>query len=1016
MKKTFLAILSVAILTLCVCLAGCFLFKPDNPDNPDNPDGDKAVDLSTLTISISEASYVYDGKPHTPDVTLYRDKETLATLKNEQTHPDLTVEYRDNVEIGKATVTVTAKSGSKKFSGSIQTDFDVKPIGTISVSDFATLKAVLNSGVYSTVRLSNDVEIPQGERVEVSAITTLVVYELNLINRGELVNKGTIEIGSNYSGVGDLYDLTNYGKFVNDEGGRLVFKNRANVVNHGQFESVGDIRKSENNFQDNYIYTDSDLDFTVGFNIKIRLRNSVLSDAYSLEADKIPYNGSPIEIKLVKTDPNGTAVAVDAKEYSVAYSRENVSVGKITATVTADEHSSKLFGTRAFEFEITRAHLQTADKQTFLDALANANYGEITYTADNYIYVSELNVLPNVTVNMRNWNADKITLGSNAVLNVYDGDIGGVSTDSVANFNDNVINVYGKTLVYVNLTGSATINVKPQAELYFASNVAKPDVTINNEGGVYADFDLSFVSGRGEKIVRRQLTVDQIAVTNPEYTGKAISLKEKLSFEHSDIDRYNVDCFSADGQNAVYPLIERGDYLAELRFYDDNKYYTGNLRLNISVVKGKITVKDTAELQIAIKTDNYDRYLIETWTNRDAITIPFGNTVIADTVTNYGEITVRGALEITGGFTNGNVFYQSGSTVTVDEGATIRLNGDFYNCDENSILTLNPGATFENNGAVYLCDKDISEINGDKYVRVGLSANAQFVNVEQAVYGVDTEPDFDLRHGEVQLDLTRFTVAYSNCSWRTDGDKAVIKVTAKMDDRDYYGATTHNYAILGGKTYVSTDDELYSALNNLTWDKSLCNWAEIEITAKIELSANVAKGKPVFHVYRGTTLVVKYEIAYWANAYSKDDFDFANNGVINIYNGVKFDDVDVWKKNGSGYVNLFASAYKDFNSNQYALYDNITLTKDILWGYDDLYISATARGTTLNLNGFSLELRNHTLYLRATNGDLTIINGAINVSVYASVNVDGNAGNHVYLQNVTVEGTIADPKSLLVLQ
>ena len=108
----------------------------DNPggdtpggDNPggDNPGGDNpevGADISKATVTLSSTSYVYDGKPKLPSVTVKLDGKTLVL------NTDYIVSYKNNVQIGTAEVIVEGKgdyTGSKTVSFTIKKEADQNP-------------------------------------------------------------------------------------------------------------------------------------------------------------------------------------------------------------------------------------------------------------------------------------------------------------------------------------------------------------------------------------------------------------------------------------------------------------------------------------------------------------------------------------------------------------------------------------------------------------------------------------------------------------------------------------------------------------------------------------------------------------------------------------------------------------------------------------------------------------------------------------------------------------------------
>lgn len=72
--------------------------------------------ISSCTITLSENSYIYDGKAKTPTVTVKDGSKTLTK------GTDYEVSYRNNVEVGTAAVTVTGKGN---YTGSVERTFTI---------------------------------------------------------------------------------------------------------------------------------------------------------------------------------------------------------------------------------------------------------------------------------------------------------------------------------------------------------------------------------------------------------------------------------------------------------------------------------------------------------------------------------------------------------------------------------------------------------------------------------------------------------------------------------------------------------------------------------------------------------------------------------------------------------------------------------------------------------------------------------------------------------------------------
>ena len=90
------------------------------------------TDLSGCTVTLSQSTYVADGTAKTPSVTVTLDGKTLTE------GTDYTVSYKDNVNEGKATVTVTGINGyTGEASGTFEitapkpAPIDEKPLGLL---------------------------------------------------------------------------------------------------------------------------------------------------------------------------------------------------------------------------------------------------------------------------------------------------------------------------------------------------------------------------------------------------------------------------------------------------------------------------------------------------------------------------------------------------------------------------------------------------------------------------------------------------------------------------------------------------------------------------------------------------------------------------------------------------------------------------------------------------------------------------------------------------------------------
>ncbi len=91
----------------------------DNAGKEDNKDDEKKqVALSDCTVILTQDSYESDGTEKKPEVTVKNGDEVIAST-------EYTVSYSDNINVGTATVTVTANVGSKVISGSVKKTYTI---------------------------------------------------------------------------------------------------------------------------------------------------------------------------------------------------------------------------------------------------------------------------------------------------------------------------------------------------------------------------------------------------------------------------------------------------------------------------------------------------------------------------------------------------------------------------------------------------------------------------------------------------------------------------------------------------------------------------------------------------------------------------------------------------------------------------------------------------------------------------------------------------------------------------
>ena len=132
----------------------------------------KPKDISELSITLSMTSYVYDGKPKKPTVTVKNGDKTLVL------NTDYSISYSDNINAGTANVTI---SGLGNHNGSVTKPFTINP------------KSIANA----TITVNPTVTVKDGDKTLVLNTDYSVSYPNN-------INIGTAELA--VTGIGNYCD------------------------------------------------------------------------------------------------------------------------------------------------------------------------------------------------------------------------------------------------------------------------------------------------------------------------------------------------------------------------------------------------------------------------------------------------------------------------------------------------------------------------------------------------------------------------------------------------------------------------------------------------------------------------------------------------------------------------------------------------------------------------------------------------------------------------------------------
>lgn len=146
-------------------------------------EADNEFSLADSTVSLSSTSVTYNGKHHTPTVTVKKDGKTLKS------ETDYTVSYSNNKNVGTATVTVT---GTGEYSGTITKTFTIKP-KSISGLKFSSI----SNKTYTGKQIKPSVTIKDGSKELIKNTHYTVSFSANKNTGAGYV---TIKGKGNYTG------------------------------------------------------------------------------------------------------------------------------------------------------------------------------------------------------------------------------------------------------------------------------------------------------------------------------------------------------------------------------------------------------------------------------------------------------------------------------------------------------------------------------------------------------------------------------------------------------------------------------------------------------------------------------------------------------------------------------------------------------------------------------------------------------------------------------------------------
>ncbi len=369
-KKIFNFILLILLVLPVVILTGCF-FSGNNNEKVIN--GKVNLASSKVRIEIL-GSYYYTGEPlevHSSNLRIYID-DSGSYLNPAQ----LNLSYVNNIEVGTADLIITAKEESRYVYGTVTTHFEIEPnYKQGDATSFEEAKTMLAGNYYKYVRITEDIEIPQGETLVIPAEKSL-----RFVNSwAEYKNYGTITIseGALVSvGNGAENWFFNFGTI--NVNGTLTLVGRCYVFDSGRINGEIDATSSAK------IYTNSQVSVSDTTPASIVTVRKALTDAsVSVELD-VDQNNSCKFVENVGGKPSfivdGNSVSYTNENQESAYLRPSYtgadSLGSATATLVASYDNKQYFGEITKNYNIIKGQVACDSEQELYDFQASGFYDE----------------------------------------------------------------------------------------------------------------------------------------------------------------------------------------------------------------------------------------------------------------------------------------------------------------------------------------------------------------------------------------------------------------------------------------------------------------------------------------------------------------------------------------------------------------------------------------------------------------------------------------------------------------
>ena len=834
--RKFLAkigILLAVFVASIVCVMGC---SCDDGADPKDPNNTSKISLTDSVATLQTTTYIYDGVAKTPSVVITKDDKVFATLT--ASNSDFILQYANNIDVGTASVIITATESNNCFTGSVTLHFAITG-ATVSVSTIDQLQSMLSDANYTDIAVDGEIvidndtiiTIPQGKKVTMKSASA---SNIQSINYGTIINNGTLVLEGK--------TLTFRNKNLIENNGTIYLNSGVVVYNTSAIDNNGKINISTSSSSSSKIITNSDIDgiknltWLNGYYRRIDINSNAITAKFDNNQDTISlkYTTQPIIPTVTLYTGGNSKISGLRVEY-----QDNINVGEAKIVVSATEDDYRYYGTRTISFDIYSPNItinasDTASKM--MSYLSDPNYQNIKIYGTrflNYIIIQQgrtielagTTYIGKDTVN----NTDGVVCNYGTIINsgtmiidtgsidnngtvINKGDIFVETAGRV--IGDNYDNRNGNLYANANLDNIAD-NVHVRSELTLEEldfDFARPNAELSMVGG---NLDWKFAyNGRGQN--------PSVQFANSLVTSSMYSVgRYKLVGDQYDI------VFASEETKDI------GSYKIMVTCDKDNKYYYGYYEHEytiepsiVSLTPAVLSVKpDYSTLSTYLSDTGYCKVIIgyDLYSTNDHIYADIETTVT-------GTWTIKSNCTIHGTITNNGKIIQScyndpedksimSYVVDVSSTGQIINNGEIYANISHNDWTNNISGTIysrSNLDGVYCRTTDSAYEDSD---------------LSTLVYSADNlgnRPDVIVKVEDQAIDTDNYTITYPRVVYSRFN---IISVKANADSKYVYGTRYIGYYVQPAIIEVTTYDEFVNALNDIVLVDAeyKCNYGKIVI-------------------------------------------------------------------------------------------------------------------------------------------------------------------------------------------